>query len=245
MELIALGTYGPYPKAGTATSGYLLKIGQQYYLFDMGSGVYARLDQLVKNLDDLKAIFLTHLHFDHISDLDVFKYAAGFKKERGLMRLKPQIYHPRTPVPLSEGLVHGDTFDLHPIDQNTIYEDQGVRIEFFSMRHPVETYGVRVEAEGKVFAYTSDTAYHEDLSTFVKDVDLLVINCGYQNKDKPASPNHLTTAEVADLVKRGQVKRALATHLFAEHDQEEHRQEIESYGISVLSMIEEMKWYQI
>lgn len=245
MELIALGAYGPYPKEGTATSGYLLKIKECYYLFDMGSGVYARLDQIVKNLDALKAIFLTHLHFDHISDVSVFKYAVGFKKDRGLMQLTPQIYHPRTPVPLSEGLVHGDTFALHPMDQHTVYEDDGVKIMFFPMKHPVETYGVRVEAEGKVFAYTSDTAYHEDLRSFVNGVDLLVINCGYQNKDKPASPNHLTTEEVVDLVKQGQVKRALATHLFAEHDQEEHRQEIEAYGITTLSMIEEMKWYQI
>jgi ribonuclease BN (tRNA processing enzyme) len=245
MELIALGTYGPYPKAGTATSGYLLKISERYYLFDMGSGVYARLDQIVQDLDILKAIFLTHLHFDHISDVSIFKYAAGFKKDRGLMHLTPQIYHPKTPVSASESLIHGQVFDLHPIDQTTVYEEDGVKITFSPMRHPVETYGVRVEAEGKVFAYTSDTAYHDNLITFVYGADLLVINCGYQNIDKPTNPNHLTTEEVVEIVRQGQVKRALATHLFAEHDQEAHRQEMEAYGVTALSMIEEMKWYQI
>ncbi len=245
MELIALGTYGPYPKEGTATSGYLLSVEGASYLFDMGSGVYARLVETLKDLDTLRGVFLTHLHFDHISDISVFKYAVNFKKERGLISKTPQLYHPKTPEATANSLIHGETFVHHFIDANFVYQDEHVRIQFVPMHHPVETYGVRVESQGKVFVYTSDTAYFEGLSDFIKDADLLIINCGYLDKDKPQNPNHLSSGEVAELVQKGNVKRALATHLFAENERHVHETEIQTYGLPELSLIEEMKVYTL
>lgn len=245
MELIALGTYGPYPCAGSATSGYLLKVEGCYYLFDMGSGVYERLLCYIDNIDDVKAIFLSHLHYDHISDFSIFKYAASFKAKRGLINRMPVVYHPDSPAEVSEGLYFGDTFEHRSLTTNTHYDDGTVQITFFPMRHPVETYGFRVKGEGKTFVYTSDTAYHDGLMNMIEDADLLVINCGYLNRDKPEVPFHLTTEEVAGLVKQGRVKRALATHFFAENSQEEINAEVASYGLTNLEPIVALKSYSL
>ena len=67
MQLIVLGTDGPYPGASKACSGYLLSYGNTKILLDCGSGVLARL-QCHQDLNQLSAVVLSHLHYDHISD---------------------------------------------------------------------------------------------------------------------------------------------------------------------------------
>ena len=74
MKLKILGKYGPYGKAGEgAASGYLITDDDFCFLLDMGSGVLSRLiaEIDVKNLD---GIFISHLHYDHTSDLLPFRY---------------------------------------------------------------------------------------------------------------------------------------------------------------------------
>ena len=69
MELTVLGKYGPYPKAGGgAASGYLVKNGGDSLLLDMGSGTLSRLLSSV-DLKNLGGIFISHLHYDHTTDL--------------------------------------------------------------------------------------------------------------------------------------------------------------------------------
>ena len=43
MGCIVLGRNGPYPSAGGACSGYLLKAKGRALLFDLGAGTFSRL----------------------------------------------------------------------------------------------------------------------------------------------------------------------------------------------------------
>ncbi|MEU0650489.1 MBL fold metallo-hydrolase [Streptomyces umbrinus] len=80
-KLVLLGTAGgPVWYAGTDRVGIssALAVGDRYYLIDAGDGVGHRLrasglgspGKLVGPLDTLNGIFLTHLHSDHISDVN-------------------------------------------------------------------------------------------------------------------------------------------------------------------------------
>lgn len=65
-------------------SVFLLKVDGEYVLFDAGLGDFggqmmARFAKLNINVDDIKFIYLTHLHVDHISGL-VKKTDTGFEK---------------------------------------------------------------------------------------------------------------------------------------------------------------------
>ena len=68
MRLHLLGVNGPYPQSNGANSGYLLEAGDALFQFDFGAGVLARLTALAPP-ESLRAIFLSHWHFDHTSDL--------------------------------------------------------------------------------------------------------------------------------------------------------------------------------
>ena len=75
MEIKILGKYGPFTSLGS-TSSYLVKGENSYALLDCGSGALKKL--LNGNcLDKLSFIFLSHLHFDHISDIGILSYALA------------------------------------------------------------------------------------------------------------------------------------------------------------------------
>ena len=69
MELILLGTGCPkvdYKRFGPSN---LVKTKNTKILFDCGSGVTQRLDEAKISSADIDALFLTHLHSDHVVDL--------------------------------------------------------------------------------------------------------------------------------------------------------------------------------
>ena len=78
MFLTVLGRHGPYPRAGGACSGYLIEDGATRVLVDCGSGVLSRLLGILR-AEELDAIVLSHLHFDHCCDLFVMLYALDFQ----------------------------------------------------------------------------------------------------------------------------------------------------------------------
>jgi len=69
MQLILLGTGCPsvdYKRFGPAN---LVLTNKSSILVDCGSGVTQRLKEAKISLTDINALFLTHLHSDHVVDL--------------------------------------------------------------------------------------------------------------------------------------------------------------------------------
>lgn len=72
MYLIMLGTRaGPFPSLRAATSTALVVDGQ-VYVIDAGSGLVQRFYESGLNFGDVRGIFITHLHSDHVDDLYPF-----------------------------------------------------------------------------------------------------------------------------------------------------------------------------
>ena len=81
MKLTILGNNGPFPAAAGACSGYLLRHNGKNILIDCGNGVLANLQRFI-HFEELDAIVLTHLHSDHVSDMNVLRYALQIKRKR-------------------------------------------------------------------------------------------------------------------------------------------------------------------
>jgi ribonuclease BN (tRNA processing enzyme) len=94
MRLTVLGTAAPYPRPSEPCSGYLLQSDAPdgaratSVWVDAGSGTLAELQRHI-SLVELDAIWISHRHADHSSDLLVAYYALRFSELR-----------PRHPVPL-------------------------------------------------------------------------------------------------------------------------------------------------
>src|SRR3984957_11700421 len=70
VEITLLGTGSPLPSADRAGPATLLRAGGATLLFDCGRGVIMRLTAAGVLPIGLSAVLLTHLHSDHITDLN-------------------------------------------------------------------------------------------------------------------------------------------------------------------------------
>ena len=68
---------------------------------------------------------------------------------------------------------------------------------------------LRIEADGKVLAYSGDTADCAGLRDACRDADLALLEC---TSNEP-QPCHMTPADCAAVVEATGIKRAFLTHL--------------------------------
>ena len=71
----------PYPTADESCSGYLLQAGGANVLVDIGGGVLGTLQRYIR-LEDLHAVWISHLHADHFADMPLLYYAFAFSEKR-------------------------------------------------------------------------------------------------------------------------------------------------------------------
>src|ERR1039457_5350705 len=73
MQVIILGSGSPLPDPQRAGPSTLVRTSAGDLLFDCGRGVLVRAAAVGSGAGAFRALFLTHLHSDHITDLnDVF-----------------------------------------------------------------------------------------------------------------------------------------------------------------------------
>lgn len=209
MRLHILGCHGPYPCPNGATSGYLLSLPKGNVLIDCGAGVMGRLIALCDPAE-LKAIILTHAHYDHMSDLYVMKYYLDRAKST------LPVYLPRAAMdsPVAETL-GGGAFKLRPLEELT--EVAGAEISCLPVRHPVPACAVKVVAEGKTFVYTGDTNTCDALSSFAQDADLLLADGALTDAQWSDAAPHMSARLAAQTAAQATVKRLIITHLIPEN----------------------------
>ena len=211
MKLTILGNNGPFPAPGGACSGYLLTSdsGDTNLLIDCGPGVLSRLME-VGALNALDAVVLSHLHFDHMSDMLPMQYALQFNPRK---RPLP-VYAPMSPESV-RALLECPFYDLWPAEDVTLGE---MRVSFTPARHPVETNAVAVECDGTRFVFTGDSNQDPLVELFCEGADLLLADCGLSNADHRLSSPHYSAGMCGQLAKSVHARRLLLTHLNPKYD---------------------------
>ena len=231
MKLQILGNNGPYPTPGGACSGYLLTSdsGDTRILIDCGTGVLNRLLDAC-SLDKLDAVVLSHLHYDHMSDMLPLQYA---------LQLNPRstplpVYAPAEPEGVY-ALLDCPYFDLWPAEDVTVGE---MRVSFTPARHPVPTNAVAVTCDGERFVFTGDTNQDTLVELFCEGASLLLADCGFLARDHRFTAPHLSAELCGRLAKRAHVKKLLLTHLNPRYEPdellEEARGEFEDTALALL-----------
>jgi len=76
MRLILLGTGTPVLDPTRQQAALLIQLNGANLLFDTGRGVTSQLLQVGVAPQEIDAVFLTHHHYDHISNLGEFLLTA-------------------------------------------------------------------------------------------------------------------------------------------------------------------------
>ena len=179
-----VGCAGSFPGPDSAASCYLVEVedgaGRTWrILLDLGSGALGPLQRWV-DPREVDAVLLSHLHPDHFLDL-CGMYVLLRHHPDGPPPAKLPVFGPtgtlerlvRAYGPTDEAAI-ADVVDVREWD-----DGQPVRIGPLSITpgrvvHPVEAYGVRLEADGAVLAYTGDTDTCPALTLLARDADLLL-----------------------------------------------------------------------
>lgn len=212
MKIRVLGRWGAYPKAGEATAGYLVEIGNHKILLDCGSGVLSVLQNYME-LSELTTVFLSHQHHDHMADLGCLQYACLIdmdlkRREKPLRILLSEENEEDWTMPVMKG-----TYGIGINDNAKVSFEDGVHLSFFRTNHDAYCLGVRIEADNKVIVFTADTRYDESLIPYLRNADLLITEASFYAEFNASQYGHMTSIEAGKLAAKAGVKTLLLSHL--------------------------------
>ncbi len=222
MEVIVLGCNGPYPAAYSATAGYLVRTNEGFVMLDMGSGVFARIGKLCKP-EKIAAVVLSHLHFDHISDMGVFNYYLESLTKRGNFKGRIPCYVPPVEEDIAKlGRLY-PYFRFVGVKEGAVYEFGGVQAEFSRLNHGVPNYGVRLteKSSGRRLVYSGDTNDCPNLNRMLRECDLWLGGAPLIGKEYKSTGGHLSAEKMKDLVIKYDLQ-AVLTHLLPTHTEREY-----------------------
>jgi ribonuclease BN (tRNA processing enzyme) len=217
VKLTVLGNNGPFPSAGGACSGYLLTSGPTNIMIDCGNGTLGNLQKLT-DLEKLDAIILTHLHNDHISDMHVLKYAVQIKRARGQFDHLIRVYAPPEPAEEYVRLDVKDAFELKTISSDTVLELGDMTLTFAGMKHPAMDYAVAAVCGGRKFVFSGDTSWTDEIVSFAKGAELVMLDAGFLEKDLTPTSPHMSAAQCGAAAKLAGARRLLLTHFWPDYD---------------------------
>jgi len=229
MQLTVLGCFGPYPPAGGCCSGYLLQEDNCNLLIDCGNGVLSRLQQ---HLDyrKLNAVILSHLHADHYSDIMIMRYGLEISFQQG-ERFEPlPLYAPAHPETEFESLPYKNAYSV-----STLEAGQTLQIGPFTILpregvHAIASMALKIRTASKIFVYSGDTEYDSGLEQFASGADFFLCEANYLEADiEKGFPNHLSSAQAAQIAAAAGVKKLYLTHHHPERELEQYLAEAKKY----------------
>lgn len=189
------------------------------FLIDCGATALEGLSKLSIETSEIDAIFITHLHGDHIGGLPYIILRMMFQDQR----TRPlELFGPpeleQTYTKLMELMYVGVArmerqFEMHfhVLLPDVPKEWRDLTISAFDVVHPIDpAYALRISNGVKTIAYSGDSEWCENLLAAGDNADLYVLECdGY---DRPI-PGHNYWVELKTHLPRFRTDQIVLTHL--------------------------------
>jgi ribonuclease BN (tRNA processing enzyme) len=227
MKLTILGSGTSVPHPERASPAHFLETPNGTILLDISADAPHRMAQEALDWTNLDAIWISHFHLDHMGGLPAFLFGTKWAPQTQT-RTKPlRIFGPeglrnivdainesnnyglleqRFPVEIVE-VAAGANFEIVP----------GINATTLKTPHTKESLALGLkDADSKLFVYTSDTGFSEDLGPFAKHAALLLMECSFR-RNKPVQ-KHLELADAMRLAHECAPEKLVLTHLYPEWD---------------------------
>jgi ribonuclease BN (tRNA processing enzyme) len=190
---IFLGTKGgPRVTTGRSNPANVLLVDNEPYVVDCGPGVSKRLAEAKIPLPNIRYVFVTHLHSDHVIEYGNMVYgawSAGLDHEVDAFgpvgldaltrafwesnRADIEIRMPDESKPDPRKLLVVKEIEA----SGPVMSNPRVKVSAFRTPHPPileKNYAYRFETPNGVIVYACDTAYNPELAKFAAGADLLI-----------------------------------------------------------------------
>ena len=220
MQLRFIGCGDAFGSGGRYNTCFYVTGDRVNFLIDCGASSLPALKRQRIARDDIDLILITHFHGDHFGGLPFLLLDAQFnRRTRPLTIAGPEGIETRLKQ-VMEALFENSSktrqrFDLGVVAL-TPEATRGfgkVNVTPFPVIHGASGgpfLGYRVEAEGRVIAYTADTEWTDTLIPLGRDADLLVAEA--YTYDRPVK-NHLSLKTLEARLPEIMPKRLLLTHM--------------------------------
>ncbi len=212
MKITFLGTSDGIPRPGHHCTSTMIEENGAIYLVDVGAPVADLLLKLNKSYSDIKAIFVTHGHSDHLDGLlslmglcnwaytstayDIFlpeqKLVDGFVGCVQCMTVLP---------------VATDRMRMHVFSEGVIFEDENIKVTAIATRHcePRPSYAFLVEnKEGHRVLFTGDmSVVNGDFPKIAYELETSLIVCEMA---------HFGAEHVAPCLEKCRTKQVIFNH---------------------------------
>jgi ribonuclease BN (tRNA processing enzyme) len=203
-RLILLGTAGgPTPKRSRAAPAQALVIDGSIFVVDCGNGVGRQMALAGLRLENLRHVFITHHHSDHVADLTTLP----------LLAWAADLVHPLTlhgPPPLRRSVRAGlraaafdvriresdegrpslgDLVRVHEFrEDSVVFRDERVTVRAARVEHPPirEAYAYRFDTADRSIVISGDTAPSANLVRLARGADVLVHEVLLRSPDETA-----------------------------------------------------------
>lgn len=221
MKITILGSGDAFGSGGRFNTCLMVEAGAKRMLLDCGSSSMVALNKAGIARNPISTLLFTHFHGDHFGALPAFLLDAQFVSRRT---------EPLTiagPVGVEHRALHALEADFPGASSNPWHFPiafvevtpeapvtlAGIGVTAFPMVHDERAgpcQGYRLARDGKVFAFSGDTAWTETLLPLADGADVLLVEC--YTYDKPLV-NHLDYKTLA--ARRADLKtpRIVLTHM--------------------------------
>jgi len=259
---------------GGNTTCVEVRADSQLIILDMGTGLrelgLGLMGETIKSRGVEGTILQSHVHWDHIQGYpfwpqlympravfnNSFRFFGGRAWDKSLEEvLRGQMNPPVFPVDHVEleetslKMSFDTVYDGKKIDIATYLHEHAhktVRATARKLNHPQETYGYRIEHQGKVLVFCTDhepyagREPHRGLLDLAKDADLFITDCQYSHdeyagvggKVQKFGWGHSYPEYIAQVASMAGVKKVVTTH----HDPQASDARIEEIAEAVEKM---------
>ncbi|MEI8331223.1 MAG: ribonuclease Z [Methanomicrobiales archaeon] len=214
MQVTFLGTNGWFDTPAGNTCSALVQSEEYDIIFDAGNGI-AKADRYITQKKPVY-LFISHLHIDHIAGLHTLvkfrlKKCLHICTQKGSIEdLNAFVREPFT-VPFSGLPYKTDILELAEGRHKLPFT-----VECLPLIHPAPCFGYRLELEGKVITYCTDTGVCDNAITLGRNADLLITECGLRPGEESPGWPHLNPDTAIAIARLAKAKRLALMHFGAE-----------------------------
>jgi ribonuclease BN (tRNA processing enzyme) len=220
MQLRFVGCGDAFGSGGRFNTCFHVTGALVNFLIDCGASSLPALKRAGIVRDDIDLILITHFHGDHFAGLPFFLLDAQFsRRTRPLIIAGPAGIESRLPQVIEALFEHSSktrqnfalsVIALAPEERRDF---GAVAVTPFAVVHGESGgpfLGYRVEAEGRVIAYSADTEWTETLVPLGRDADLFIAEAYTFDK---VVRNHLSLRTLETHLAEIRPKRLILTHM--------------------------------